>query len=237
MGLASTLTRNTLVKFVSLIKLFLLDDLTDLTARLTVRADGGHAPPLGLSGKPFRLTIILPSALVRFPVSNPIEPHDPPLVCPPANSLKFHPFGRTPQAAHLTPSLRHRVLPRSTPHQVGIVYAQDFPAQMGSSSFLKGLDILHIIRRYSQPRTGVSNPDRSPGFRPSPSGLFQAAAFATHPTEVGLKKTVRSFSIKNKNVVFFFPSKLFGNSSKNCIFFIVRISISLLVKARSDYNY
>ena len=37
------------------------------------------------------------------------------------------------------------------------------------SSFIKGLD----------PRTGVSNPDRSPSFRPSPSEPFQAGAFAT----------------------------------------------------------
>ena len=63
--------------------------LTDLTARLTVRADDGHAPPLGASGKTFSLTFILPSTLVRFSVSNPIEPHGPPLVCSPANSLKF----------------------------------------------------------------------------------------------------------------------------------------------------
>lgn len=62
-----------------------LNDLTDLTARLTVRADDGHALPLGSSGKVFSLTFILPSALVRFSVLSPIEPHVPPLVCPPAN--------------------------------------------------------------------------------------------------------------------------------------------------------
>ncbi len=38
--------------------------LPDLTGHLTARADGGHALPLGLSGKPFRLTFILPSPLV-----------------------------------------------------------------------------------------------------------------------------------------------------------------------------
>ncbi len=87
--------------------------LTDLTARLTVRADDGHAPPLGLSGKPVRLTFTLPSSLVRFPALNPIEPQRPPLVCSPANSLKFHPCGRTPQVARLTSTLRHHELPRS----------------------------------------------------------------------------------------------------------------------------
>ena len=81
--------------------------LTDLTARLTVRADDGHAPPLSLLGKPFRLTLILLSTLVRFPGLNLIEPQRPPLVCSPANSLKFHPCGRTPQVARLTPTLRH----------------------------------------------------------------------------------------------------------------------------------
>ena len=81
--------------------------LTDLTARLTVRADDGHAPPLSLFGKPFRLTFILLSTLVRCPELNPIEPQRPPLVCSPANSLKFQPCGRTPQVVRLTPTLRH----------------------------------------------------------------------------------------------------------------------------------
>ncbi len=81
--------------------------LTDLTARLTVRADDGHAPPLSLFGKPFRLTFILLSIPVRCPALDPIKPQPPPLVCSPANSLKFHPCGRTPQVARLTPTLRH----------------------------------------------------------------------------------------------------------------------------------
>ncbi len=97
--------------------------LTDLTARLTVRADDGHAAPLSLSGKPFRLTLILLSPLVRFPAFNPIKPQRPPLVCSPANSLKFQPCDRTSQVAHLTPTLRHCKLPRSLQHQVGIVYS------------------------------------------------------------------------------------------------------------------
>ncbi len=99
--------------------------LTDLTARFTVRADDGHAPPLGLSGKPFRLTLILPSSLVRFPALNPIKPQCPPLVCSPANSLKFHPCECTPQVARLSPTLRHSRLPRSLQHQAGIVYGVD----------------------------------------------------------------------------------------------------------------
>ena len=97
--------------------------LTDLTARLTVRADDGHAAPLSLSGKPFRLTLILLSFLVRFPALNPIEPQPPPLVCSPANSLKFQPCDRTPQAARLTPSLQHYSFPKKPQHQAGIVYS------------------------------------------------------------------------------------------------------------------
>ena len=97
--------------------------LTDLTARLTVRADDGHAPPLSLSGKPFRLTFILLSIPVRFPALDPIEPQPPPLVCSPANSLKFHPCGRTPQVARLTSSLRHCRPSKGQQHQTGIVYA------------------------------------------------------------------------------------------------------------------
>jgi hypothetical protein len=96
--------------------------LTDLTARLTVRADDGHALPLGLSGKPFKLTLILPSIPVRFSALNPIEPQRPTLVCSPANSLKFQPCGRTPQVARLTPTLRHCTPPRGVQHQAGIVY-------------------------------------------------------------------------------------------------------------------
>ena len=41
--------------------------LPDLTGHLTARADDGHAIPLGVSGKTFNLTFILPSLLVRFP--------------------------------------------------------------------------------------------------------------------------------------------------------------------------
>jgi hypothetical protein len=96
--------------------------LTDLTARLTVRADDGHAPPLSLFGKPFRLTFILLSIPVRFPALDPIEPQPPPLVCSPANSLKFHPCGRTPQVARLTSSLRHCRPSKGQQHQTGIVY-------------------------------------------------------------------------------------------------------------------
>ncbi len=44
--------------------------LPDLTGHLTARADDGHALPLGLLGKAFNLTFILPSLLVRFSVLN-----------------------------------------------------------------------------------------------------------------------------------------------------------------------
>src|SRR3989344_1827759 len=48
--------------------------LPDLTGQFTPRADDGHAPPLGSSGKIFSLAFILPSPLVIFPALNPIEP-------------------------------------------------------------------------------------------------------------------------------------------------------------------
>ncbi len=79
-----------------------------------------------MSGKVFSLTIILLSLPVRFPVLGPIKPHTPPLVCPPAYSFKFQPCGRTPQAAGLTASLRHRVGSKPTRHLAGIVYSRDY---------------------------------------------------------------------------------------------------------------
>ncbi len=81
--------------------------LPDLTGHLTARTDDGHALLLSLSGKTFNLTFILLSPLVRFPALNRIEPQPPPLVCSPANSLKFQPCDRTPQATPLMVSLRH----------------------------------------------------------------------------------------------------------------------------------
>ena len=42
--------------------------LPDLTGHLTTQADVGHASPLSVLGKPFRLTFILLSILVRFTV-------------------------------------------------------------------------------------------------------------------------------------------------------------------------
>ncbi len=61
--------------------------LPDLTGHLTARADDGHAPPLGSSSKPFRLTFILPSLLVRFSVLSWIKPHAAPLVVLPRQFL------------------------------------------------------------------------------------------------------------------------------------------------------
>ena len=131
--------------------------LTDLTARLKVRADDGHATPLSLSGKPVRLTFILLSALVRCPVSNPIEPQPTPLVCSPANSLKFQSCDRTPQVARLT--LAHHF--RANSKKV---------LRSGTACPRK---ICHTKRAsFTARTTGVSNPNRSPSFRPSPSDLF-----------------------------------------------------------------
>ena len=78
---------------------------------LTARTDDGHALLLSVSGKILSLTFILLSPLVRFPALSRIEPQPPPLVCSPANSLKFQPCDRTPQAAYLTVSLRLRKPP------------------------------------------------------------------------------------------------------------------------------
>ena len=61
--------------------------LGKLTGHLTARADDGHAPPLGSLSKPFRLTFILPSLLVRFPALNSIKPHAAPLVVLPRQFL------------------------------------------------------------------------------------------------------------------------------------------------------
>jgi hypothetical protein len=61
--------------------------LPDLTGHPTARADGGHALPLGSSRKPFRLSFILPSPLVRFSALNWIKPHAAPLVVLPRQFL------------------------------------------------------------------------------------------------------------------------------------------------------
>ena len=98
----------------------------DLTGHLTARADGGHAPPLGASGKTFSLAIILPSPQVRFPALISIKPHTPPLVCSPANSFKFQPCGRTPQAAGLTASLTHRADSKSARQAARSVDSRDY---------------------------------------------------------------------------------------------------------------
>ncbi len=61
--------------------------LPDLTGHLTARADGGHAPPLGSSGKLFKLTFTVPSPLVRFSALNSIKPHAAPVVVLPRQFL------------------------------------------------------------------------------------------------------------------------------------------------------
>ena len=89
-------------------------------------------------------------AQVRFFALLRIKPHAPPLVRAPVNSFEFHPCGHTPQAAHLTRSLRH---PGSCPD----TQCASFTART----------------------TRVSNPVRSPGSRASASVPAQMAAFAT----------------------------------------------------------
>ena len=57
--------------------------LPELTGRFIVRADDDHTTPLSVSGKPFRLTIMLLSPLVSFLALCPIKPQHPPLVVRP----------------------------------------------------------------------------------------------------------------------------------------------------------
>ena len=100
--------------------------LPDLTDHFTTQADVGHASPLSVSGKPFRLTFILLSLLVRFTVQNLIEPHASLVVCLPANSFKFRSCDYTSQVAHSSPSLQHRILPKRARCLVSSVYCQDY---------------------------------------------------------------------------------------------------------------
>ena len=81
--------------------------LPDLTGHLTTQAEVGHASPLSVSGKPFRLTFILLSVLVRFTVQILIEPHASLVVYLPAYSFKFQPCDHTSQVAHSAASLQH----------------------------------------------------------------------------------------------------------------------------------
>ena len=87
--------------------------------------------------------------LVRFFALLRIKPHAPPLVRAPVNSFEFHPCGHTPQAAHLTRSLRH---PGSCPD----TQCASFTART----------------------TRVSNPVRSPRLRASASAVRSQPAFA-----------------------------------------------------------
>ena len=130
-----------------------LRSLRDLTQHLTARADDGHAAPvLGLPsrGTPgFHPGSLACQGLVRFFALLRIKPHAPPLVRAPVNSFEFHPCGHTPQAAHLTRSLRH---PGSCPD----TQCASFTART----------------------TRVSNPVRSPRLRASASAVRSQPAFA-----------------------------------------------------------
>ena len=58
-------------------------------------------------------------ALVRFFVLHRIKPHTPLLVRAPVNFFEFQPCGRTPQAAHLSRSLRsQQKLPTPSVHRL-----------------------------------------------------------------------------------------------------------------------
>ena len=87
---------------------------------------------------------------VRFLAYHRIKPHAPPLVRAPVNSFEFHPCGHTPQAVHLSRSLRRPAL---------------WPDARCTSFTVR--------------TTRVSNPVRSPHLRASASVVCSPAAFAT----------------------------------------------------------
>ncbi len=101
--------------------------LSHLREHLTARTGDGHASPLSLSGKVFNLAFTLLSLPVRFPALTPINRRLHAWWCSPANSFKFQPCGRTPQAARLSASLRHWGGSWPTQHLACIVYGWDYP--------------------------------------------------------------------------------------------------------------
>ena len=125
--------------------------MRDLTQHFTARADDSHAAPVyRLQAADLSLNhSCICQALVRFLAYHRIKPHAPPLVRAPVNSFEFHPCGHTPQAAHLTRSLRH---PGSCPD----TQCASFTART----------------------TRVSNPVRSPRLRASASAVRSQPAFA-----------------------------------------------------------
>ena len=80
-----------------------LRSLWHLSRHLTARADDNHAAPrrIPLAGRP------LSGPELRRSSPGKVKPHVPPLVRAPVNSFEFHRCRRTPQAGHLTLSLRH----------------------------------------------------------------------------------------------------------------------------------
>ena len=96
-----------------------LRSLWHLSRHLTARADDNHAAP---RHAPSREAAFQPRrhgvrARVRFLAYHRIKPHVPPLVRAPVNSFEFHRCRRTPQAGHLTLSLRH---PREAPRTASV---------------------------------------------------------------------------------------------------------------------
>ena len=84
-----------------------LRSLWHLSRHLTARADDNHAAPrrIPLAGR----ALSDPELRRSSPglAYHRIKPHVPPLVRAPVNSFEFHRCRRTPQAGHLTLSLRH----------------------------------------------------------------------------------------------------------------------------------
>ena len=96
-----------------------LRSLWHLSRHLTARADDNHAAPprRPLPAGMFPRHSSAVQARVRFLAYHRIKPHVPPLVRAPVNSFEFHRCRRTPQAGHLTLSLRH---PREAPRTASV---------------------------------------------------------------------------------------------------------------------
>ena len=92
-------------------------------------------------------------------------------MCSPANSLKFQPCGRTPQAARLT------LAPLACENILKFILFTSSRLRSDTARPRKSCNIKRAS--FTAWTTGVSNPNRSPRFRPSPSDSFSTDAFAT----------------------------------------------------------
>ena len=158
----------------------------------TARTDDGHAPPLSLSGKTISLTFILLSPLVRFLALSRIKPQPPPLVCSPANSLKYtanpHFLSVNAFFAEALAPGKKGFVSALRPYSPGgplngFPTTLESPVRTPRSSGhrlrpgLRGFSGSLSVNAFCVAKRVLSNPLCSPGFRPSPSDPFQPSAF------------------------------------------------------------